>query len=166
MFTNVGWGEILVIFIIGLIFVGPERLPKLIQDLRAALIAARTAIDNAKSGLDKEFGPEFDEFRKPLSDLATLQRMGPRAAIAKTLLDGDDTLFDSFDPKKIMNADTTAGNTERARAALHQTNPATEVTPETHRVDRPGQGEAPQSDHASQTQQPPAQGSFSWEDIT
>lgn len=153
MFTDVGWGEILVIAVVGLIVIGPERLPKVIQDVRAALLAARTAINNAKADLGQEFGSDFEEFRKPVADLATLTRMGPRAAITKTLLDGDDSIFDAFDPKKIM-AEDTAGETERARAALYQTDPAKDTTPETHKVERPEDGGKP------------ASGGFSWADIT
>lgn len=159
MFTNVGWGEIFVLFVVGLIIVGPERLPKVIGDVRAAILAARTAINNAKAGLNDEFGSEFDEFRKPLADLASLQRMGPRAAIAKTLLDGDDSFLDSFDPKKIMAEEDTAGSTERARATLQHSDPTTQTTPETTRVERPG---TENSGQAPNTQA----GGFSWADIT
>ena len=48
MFSSVGWGEIFLLVVVGLVVIGPERLPRLIQDARAALLAARTAIDNAK----------------------------------------------------------------------------------------------------------------------
>lgn len=153
MFSDVGWGEILVIIVVGLIVIGPERLPKVIQDLRAAIFAARTAINNAKQGLNEEFGSEFDDFRKPVAELATLTRMGPRAALTKTLLDGDDSIFDAFDPKKVM-AEDTAGETERARAALYQTDPKQETTPETNKVERPDDDGKP------------AAGGFSWADIT
>ncbi|MDU0478316.1 Sec-independent protein translocase subunit TatB [Staphylococcus chromogenes] len=163
MFTNVGWGEIFVLFIVALIIIGPERLPKVIQDIRAALLAARNAINNAKSGLNEEFGSEFDEFRKPLQGLATLQRMGPRAAITKTLLDGDDSIFDAFDPKKIMADDHTAGSTERARAAQHHTDPARHTTPETHKVERP---DTPAQHHAPHNPEAGSGGGFSWADIT
>lgn len=151
MFSDVGWGEIFVIFVVGLIVIGPERLPRVIEDLRAGLRAARTAINNAKQGLNEEFGSEFDEFRKPVESLATLTRMGPRAALTKTLLDGDDSLFDSFDPKKIM-AEDTAGETERARAALYNTDPKNNTTPETTKIHRPEGGTTA--------------GGFSWADIT
>lgn len=151
MFSDVGWGEIFVIFVVGLIVIGPERLPRVIEDLRAGLRAARTAINNAKQGLNEEFGSEFDEFRKPVEGLATLTRMGPRAALTKTLLDGDDSLFDSFDPKKVM-AEDTAGETERAWAALYNTDPKNNTTPETTKVQRPEGGTAA--------------GGFSWADIT
>lgn len=101
MFTNVGWGEILFLLVIGLFLIGPERLPRVIEDVRAAIIAARNAIENTKAQMNNEFGDEFAEFKKPLADLATLQRMGPKAALTKTLLDGDSSLLDSLDPKNI-----------------------------------------------------------------
>ena len=56
MFSSVGWGEIFLLVVVGLVVIGPERLPRLIQDARAALLAARTAIDNAKQSLDSDFG--------------------------------------------------------------------------------------------------------------
>lgn len=94
MFSNVGWGEILVIFILGLILVGPERLPKVIQDLRALLLAARNAISEARENLSDEFGEDFDDLRKPLQDLGELRRLNPKTAITRTLFDGDDTYLD------------------------------------------------------------------------
>ena len=52
MFDNIGWGEILVLIIIAVIVIGPERLPDLIKDVRAAAYAARKAINNARAELD------------------------------------------------------------------------------------------------------------------
>lgn len=94
MFSNVGWGEILVIFILGLILVGPERLPKVVQDVRAMLLAARTAINEARDNLSDEFSEDFDDLRKPLQDLNELRRLNPRTAITRTLFEGDDTYLD------------------------------------------------------------------------
>ncbi|WP_368502177.1 Sec-independent protein translocase protein TatB [Corynebacterium sp.] len=105
MFSNVGWGEIFFLVVIGLIVIGPERLPRVIQDVRAALFAARNAIENAKRDLSNELGPEFDELSKPISELAALQRMGPKAALTKTLLDGDSSVLEAFDPKNMVNPD-------------------------------------------------------------
>ena len=48
------------------------------------------------------WGLIFEEISKPLSELAALQRLGPRAALTKTLLDGDGSFLDALDPKKIM----------------------------------------------------------------
>ena len=106
MFSDVGWGEIFLLFVVGLVVIGPERLPRVVRDVKAALTAARTAIDNAKQGLGDELGADFEEISKPLSELAALQRLGPRAALTKTLLDGDGSFLDALDPKKIMEDDT------------------------------------------------------------
>ncbi|MDO4908247.1 MAG: Sec-independent protein translocase protein TatB [Corynebacterium sp.] len=94
MFDNIGWGEILVVLIIGLLIIGPERLPKVIEDVRAALFAARKAINNAKKELNGEFDGAFDEFREPLGQVAKFASMSPRAALTKHLLDGDDIVED------------------------------------------------------------------------
>ncbi|WP_291478855.1 Sec-independent protein translocase protein TatB [Corynebacterium sp.] len=93
MFSSVGWGEVLVLIVVGIIVVGPERLPRLITDLKALLLAARNAIANARQELDQDFGEDFEEFRKPLSQLNSVRQMGARGFITKTLLDDDDSFL-------------------------------------------------------------------------
>ncbi|MGP9724630.1 Sec-independent protein translocase protein TatB [Corynebacterium sp. AOP40-9SA-29] len=93
MFSSVGWGEILIIVVVGIIVVGPERLPRLITDVKALLLAARNAIADARKELDQDFGEDFEEFRKPLSQLNSVRQMGARGFITKTLLDDDDSFL-------------------------------------------------------------------------
>jgi sec-independent protein translocase protein TatB len=93
MFANVGWGEMLVLMIAGLVILGPERLPGAIRWTSGALRQARDYISGATSQLREDLGPEFDDLREPLSELNKLRRMTPRAALTKHLLDGDDSLF-------------------------------------------------------------------------
>lgn len=115
MFDSIGWGEIFFILIVGLIVIGPERLPGVIEDVRAALFAARRAINNAKAELNGELGDmgaEFDQLRQPLSQLATIKGLGPKTAITKALFDGDESYVDSLDPKKIMEDDTQQQNVQ------------------------------------------------------
>lgn len=112
MFSSIGWPEIFAVLIIGMIVIGPERLPRIIEDVRAAIFAARKAINQAKAELNGEFGEEFDELRKPLNQIAQIQRMGPRGMIAKALFDGDEEFMDSFNPDKLMQGDT-AGKAHR-----------------------------------------------------
>ena len=88
MFDSVGWSEIFFILIIGLIVIGPERLPGVIQDVRAAIFAARKAINNAK----KELNGEFDDLSADLAE-------GPKAALGKVLFDDDPEVMDMLDPK-------------------------------------------------------------------
>lgn len=86
MFSNIGWGEIFFILIIGLIVIGPERLPGVVEDVRAAIYAAKKAINNAKAELNGEF-EEFEEFKKPIDTVTQYAAMGPKRAMAKMLFD-------------------------------------------------------------------------------
>jgi sec-independent protein translocase protein TatB len=93
MFANVGWGEMLVLVIAGLVILGPERLPGAIRWTSGALRQARDYISGATSQLREDLGPEFEDLREPLSELNKLRGMTPRAALTKHLLDGDDSIF-------------------------------------------------------------------------
>lgn len=97
MFANVGWGEILVLVVIGLVVLGPERLPGAIRWTAGALRQARDYLGDATSQLRDEMGPEFEDLRAPLSELQKLRGMTPRAALTKHLFDGDDSLFTAVD---------------------------------------------------------------------
>src|SRR5918911_2373858 len=96
MFANVGWGEMLVLVVAGLVILGPERLPGAIRWTSNALRQARDYISGATSQLREDLGPEFEDLREPLSELQKLRGMTPRAALTKHLLDGDDTVFKAF----------------------------------------------------------------------
>ena len=91
MFANVGWGEMLVLVVIGLVVLGPERVPGAIRWTSGALRQARDYVNSATNQLRDDLGPEFDDLREPLSELNKLRGMTPRAAITKHLLDGDDS---------------------------------------------------------------------------
>ncbi|MFZ1174894.1 MAG: Sec-independent protein translocase protein TatB [Mycobacterium sp.] len=93
MFANVGWGEMLVLVVVGLVILGPERLPGAIRWTANALRQARDYLSGVTSQLREDLGPEFDDLRGPLSELQKLRGMTPRAALTKHLLDGDDSLF-------------------------------------------------------------------------
>jgi sec-independent protein translocase protein TatB len=91
MFANVGWGEMLLLVMVGLVVLGPERLPGAIQWTADAIRKARDYLSGATRELREELGPEFDEFRQPINELQKLRGMTPKAAITKHLLDGDDS---------------------------------------------------------------------------
>lgn len=93
MFANVGWGEMLLLVIAGLVILGPERLPGAIRWTSGALRQARDYVSGATKQLREDLGPEFDDLREPLSELQKLRGMTPRAALTKHLLDGDDSIF-------------------------------------------------------------------------
>ncbi len=93
MFANVGWGEMLVLVVVGLVILGPERLPGAIRWTSTALRQARDYLSGVTNQLREDIGPEFDDLRGPLSELHKLRGMTPRAALTKHLLDGDDSFF-------------------------------------------------------------------------
>jgi sec-independent protein translocase protein TatB len=93
MFANVGWGEMLVLVVAGLVILGPERLPGAIRWTSGALKQAREYLSGATSQLREDLGPEFEDLRQPLSELQKLRGMTPRAALTKHLLDGDDSFL-------------------------------------------------------------------------
>jgi sec-independent protein translocase protein TatB len=93
MFANVGWGEMLVLLVVGLVVLGPERLPGAIRWTSTALRQARDYLSGMTTQLREDIGPEFDDLREPLSELQKLRGLTPRAALAKHLFDGDDSLF-------------------------------------------------------------------------
>ena len=101
MFANVGWGEMLLLVVVGLVVLGPERLPGAIQWVTSTLRQAREYLSGATRELREELGPEFDDLRQPISELQKLRGMTPKAAITKHLLDGDDSwLTGEFDATK------------------------------------------------------------------
>ncbi len=100
MFANVGWGEMLLLVVIGLVVLGPERLPGAIRWTTGAIRQARDYLSGATRELREELGPEFEDLRAPISELQKLRGMTPRAAITKHLLDGDDSwITGDFDEK-------------------------------------------------------------------
>ncbi len=98
MFGNLSWEHILVLIVVGLVILGPERLPGAIRWTSNALRQARDYLSGMTTQLRQDLGPEFDDLREPLSELQRLRGMSPRAALTKHLLDGDDSfLTGNFD---------------------------------------------------------------------
>lgn len=146
MFSSFGWGEFFFILVLGLIIVGPERLPGVIEDVRAAIYAARKGIANAKRELNGEMG-EFEEFRKPMNAVSKYASMGPARAMSSLLFDGDEEYLQSFDPRRVLED-------EDAQASGVASGP------------RPGpDGPKPQP-RPQQGGSTRAGGGFSWEDVT
>ncbi len=93
MFSSVGWGELLVLLIAGLVILGPERLPDAATWTMKSLRQVREYASGATNQLKDDLGPDFEDFRQPLAELNQLRGMTPRSIITKHLLDGDDSFF-------------------------------------------------------------------------
>lgn len=140
MFSNIGWGEIFFILIIGLIVIGPERLPSVVEDVRAAIYAAKKAINNAKAELNGEL-EGFDEIKKPLDTVTQYAAMGPRRAMAKVLFE------------------------DEAVDGPAQPGPTHTAPEPTKSGPRPAPGARKQA-RRDQAERPSQSKGFSWEDIT
>lgn len=156
MFSSFGWGEFIFILILGLIIVGPERLPGVIEDVRAAIFAARKAIANAKRELNGEL-EGFEEFRVPIDTMSRYAAMGPARAVSSLLFEGDEEYLESFDPRRVLaENDASPAGMSGPRSA-----PGTPNPPE---------ASAPPSKHtgggAADGQPRRQSGGFSWEDVT
>jgi sec-independent protein translocase protein TatB len=98
MLENLSWAHVLVLLVVGVLVLGPERLPGAIRWTADALRKVRSYIAGATVQLRDEFGPEFDDIREPLDELRRLRAMTPRAVVTKHLFDGDESLLTAFDP--------------------------------------------------------------------
>lgn len=81
MFSHVGWSELLVLAVVGLVVFGPERLPKAAADAVRAVRQLRTLARGAAADLKAELGPEMADL-----DLASLH---PRRIVASVLDDDE-----------------------------------------------------------------------------
>jgi sec-independent protein translocase protein TatB len=83
MFDHLGWSELIVLAIVGLIVLGPDRLPKAASDAAKMLRQLRAMARNATADLKSELGPEMADL-----DLASLH---PRRLVSSALWDDDET---------------------------------------------------------------------------
>lgn len=82
MFGQLGWGELLVIALVGLIVLGPERLPQYAREAGKMLRNLRTMANNATAEIKNELGPE-------MADL-DVRDLHPKAMLRKYMEAEDD----------------------------------------------------------------------------
>lgn len=173
MLTNIGWGELFIALVVAVIVIGPEKLPGVIEDLRAAIFAARRAIDNAKRELNGEFGADLEEFRAPLEQVAKFGALGPRQLLAQALFEEDPELLRDVNLKHLLEEPQAA--TEGVPTPSHSESTPSEPTPPPAPTQPPGgpaTASAPPSHRhlaAHRTPKPASlereTGGFSWDDI-
>jgi sec-independent protein translocase protein TatB len=86
--------EFVVLIVIAVVVLGPERLPEYAAKLAKLVRRARGMADVAKTQLREQMGPEFDEVDWQQFDP---RRYDPRRIVKEALLDDtgfDDTVFD------------------------------------------------------------------------
>jgi sec-independent protein translocase protein TatB len=121
MLGSLSWEHMLVLVVVGLVILGPERLPGAIRWTSTALRQARDYLSGVTTQLREDIGPEFDDLRGPLSELQKLRAMTPRAALTKHLLDGDDSIFSgNFDRPATPNGTGSAAAPQPPAAPAQQ----------------------------------------------
>lgn len=99
MFFDIGPLELVALIILAVLIFGPEKLPKVIQDVAGFIRKVRQFSDNAKEDIRSELGPEFKDFE--------FEDLNPKNFARKHLLDGDDLgvkeLRSSFDFRDEMS---------------------------------------------------------------
>jgi TatA/E family protein of Tat protein translocase len=74
---GLGLGEILVIFIIALVFVGPKRLPELARGLGKGIFEFQKAMQSMKDELNKSETPKFGEPQENAQETQQIAQVTP-----------------------------------------------------------------------------------------
>ncbi|MFG2604481.1 sec-independent translocase [Streptomyces sp. NPDC048514] len=105
MFNDIGPLELVTIIVLAVLVFGPDKLPKVIQDVTRTIRKIREFSESAKQDIRQELGPEFKDFE--------FEDLNPKAFIRKQL-DNDDLglkeIRNGFDLKKEMAEVTDAVN--------------------------------------------------------
>ncbi len=78
-----GW-EFIILVVLAVVFLGPERLPEYAAKLGRFVRQARAMAEGAKSQLREQMGPEFDEINWQQYDP---RQYDPRRIVREALLD-------------------------------------------------------------------------------
>ncbi|MEV5955527.1 sec-independent translocase [Streptomyces sp. NPDC051987] len=97
MFNDIGPLELVTIIVLAVLVFGPDKLPKVIQDVMRTIRKIREFSESAKEDIRQELGPEFKDFE--------LEDLNPKTFIRKHL-DSDELglkeIRNGFDLKKEM----------------------------------------------------------------
>ncbi|MFJ4963646.1 sec-independent translocase [Streptomyces sp. ADI96-02] len=120
MFNDIGALELLTLGVLAVLVFGPDKLPKLIQDVTRTIRKVREFSDSAKEDIRSELGPQFKDFE--------FEDLNPKTFVRKQLMDGNDDLGlkeirESFDLRKDL-ADVTDAVNGRSAAADDTANSA------------------------------------------
>ncbi|GAA3262675.1 sec-independent translocase [Streptomyces lavendulae] len=123
MFNDIGALELVTIVVLAILIFGPDKLPKVIQDVSGMIRKLRSFSDSAKQDIRSELGPEFKDFE--------FEDLNPKTFIRKQLTENEDLkeIRSSFDLRKELNDVTDAVNSKEAAAAQAAAAPAVPATP-------------------------------------
>ncbi len=101
MFNNLGWGEMAVLALLGLLVFGPERLPKVAAQAGRLIRQLRLMATDVTSDLKREIGVDgmesLEDLRKDLRGLNPRQWLDDGAStqtVSKPLAPGESPPYD------------------------------------------------------------------------
>ncbi|MFE9627444.1 sec-independent translocase [Streptomyces sp. NPDC006527] len=97
MFNDIGALELVTIVVLAVLVFGPDKLPKVIQDVMRTVRKIREFSESAKQDIRQELGPEFKDFE--------FEDLNPKTFIRKQLENdelGLKEIRNGFDLKKEM----------------------------------------------------------------
>ncbi len=102
---DIGFPELLLSALVGLLVIGPERLPEALRTLGLWLGRMRRSFQSVKAEIEKEIG--MDEVRKQLHNESVVEEMKriEREVKATTSAAADATRIESIDPAPPQAAD-------------------------------------------------------------
>jgi sec-independent protein translocase protein TatB len=89
---NIGPMELVVLALVGLVVLGPDRLPGLAKDAARLIRTLRDLATGARTQLRDELGPEFAD--------VDLRNLNPRVAISRAILGDDAEAVRNFNPSE------------------------------------------------------------------
>ncbi|WP_086827526.1 sec-independent translocase [Streptomyces sp. NRRL B-24572] len=142
MFSDIGALELVTLVVLAVLVFGPDKLPKVIQDVSRFIRKVREFSDSAKADIRSELGPEFKDFE--------FEDLNPKTFLRKQLENNEDLkelkeLRGTFDLKKEMNevADAVHGRETTPSAAPAAVNGSPDLL---KKQDKPDTGERPPYD--------------------
>ncbi|MFG2353926.1 sec-independent translocase [Streptomyces sp. NPDC048521] len=112
MFNDIGPLELVTIIVLAVLVFGPDKLPKVIQDVMRTIRKIREFSESAKQDIREELGPEFKDFE--------FEDLNPKTFLRKQL-DNDELglkeIRNGFDLKKEMAEVTDAVHSRDSEAS-------------------------------------------------
>ncbi|MEV7450273.1 sec-independent translocase [Streptomyces nigra] len=135
MFNDIGPLELVTLIVLAVLVFGPDKLPKVIQDVTRTIRKIREFSEGAKQDIRKELGPEFKDFE--------FEDLNPKTFIRKQLDNeelGLKEIRNGFDLKKEMAEVTDAVHGR-------ETDPPTPAPSAGGRIDMTKKPETPRVEH-------------------
>jgi sec-independent protein translocase protein TatB len=132
VFNDIGPLELVTLIVLAVLVFGPDKLPKVIQDVTRTIRKIRDFSESAKQDIRQELGPEFKDFE--------FEDLNPKTFIRKQL-DNDDLglkeIRNGFDLKKEMAEVTDAVHGRDSDSAAPSSTGRVDMTkkPETRAAD-------------------------------